>query len=51
MRPKSNCPVAKTEIEEAAKTEGIAERTFYRAKRGLKNILAKRRMQPTAAGT
>ena len=42
MRPKSNCPVAKTEIEEAAKTEGIAERTLYRAKRELKNTIAKK---------
>jgi hypothetical protein len=42
MRPKSNCPVGKTEIEEAAKAEGISERTLYRAKRELKNIMAKK---------
>ena len=35
-------PVAKTEIEEAAKAEGIAERTLYRAKRELKNIIARK---------
>jgi hypothetical protein len=38
----ANRPVAKTEIEEAAKAEGISERTLYRAKRELKNILAKK---------
>jgi hypothetical protein len=38
----ANRPVAKTEIEEAAKTEGIAERTLYRAKRELKNTIAKK---------
>jgi hypothetical protein len=35
-------PVAKTEIEEAAKAAGIAERTLYRAKRELKNIIARK---------
>jgi putative DNA primase/helicase len=35
-------PVAKTEIEEAAKAEGIAARTLYRAKRELKNIIARK---------
>jgi hypothetical protein len=35
-------PVAKTEIEEAAKAEGITERTLYRAKRELKNTVAKK---------
>jgi putative DNA primase/helicase len=35
-------PVPKTEIEEAAKAEGISERTLYRAKRELKNIIAKK---------
>jgi hypothetical protein len=37
-----NGPVAKTEIEEAAEAEGISERTLYRAKRELKNIVAKK---------
>jgi DNA polymerase I len=35
-------PVAKTEIEEAAKAEGISERTLYRAKRELNNVIAKK---------
>lgn len=35
-------PVAKTKIEEAAKAEGIAERTLRRVKRELKNIIAKK---------
>ena len=38
----ANGPVAKTAIEEAAKAEGISERTLYRAKRELKNIVAKK---------
>ena len=38
----ANGPVAKTEIEEAAKAEGISERTLYRAKRELKNVVAKK---------
>ena len=38
----ANGPVAKTEIEEAAKAEGISGRTLYRAKRELKNIVAKK---------
>jgi transcriptional regulator of acetoin/glycerol metabolism len=38
----ANGPVAKGEIEDAAKAEGISERTLYRAKRELKNILAKK---------
>ena len=38
----ANRPVAKTEIEKAAKAEGIAKRTLYRAKRELKNIIAKK---------
>jgi hypothetical protein len=38
----ANGPVAKTEIEGAAKAEGISERTLYRAKRELKNITAKK---------
>lgn len=37
-----NGPIAKTENEEAAETEGISERTLYRVKRELKNIVAKR---------